>query len=148
MTASSNAKPSLHWRGVLRSAMCRPPTDEQEFFEFCTTTYADEKRALEETLARGASERDISGARLGVYVIALVLLTYGRLDVIGDVLENVPPDCHPANRGLAPAVDRLIPVPAGLHAGTSPRDVLGWILANESHLRWDEDAGRFVLEKA
>ena len=128
--------------------MPRAPTDDQEFLAFCTRIYVDEKRTLEETLARGAPERDIRGARLGVYVIALALLTYGRLDVIGDVLENMPPSSHSANGGLAAAVNQMIPVPAGLHAGTSPREVLAWIRANDSHLRWDEDAGRFVLDNS
>jgi hypothetical protein len=126
--------------------MPRAPADDQEFLAYCIRIHAEEKRTLEDTLARGASERDISGARLGVYVIALALLTYGRLDVIGDVLENMPRYPHPSNRGVSPTVDRLIPLPADLQAGTSPREVLAWIRANESQLRWDEDAGRFVLE--
>jgi hypothetical protein len=140
-----NEKPAVYWRGVLRSAMPRAPIEDGEFFEFCTTTHADEKRTLADTLERSPTARDVSGARLGVYVVSLALLTYGRLDVIGDVLENMPPRLHPANRGLAWAVDRLFPLPTGMHAGATPREVLGWIPANESHLRWDEEAGRFAL---
>ena len=121
-------KPSLYWRNVIRGGFFRPPTDDQEFFDLCTKGHAEAKRGLD------------------VYIMALALLTYGRLDVVDDVLENMPPDRHPANRGLAGAVNQLIPaIPSTLRAGTSPQEVLAWIRANESHLRWDEDAGHFVL---
>ncbi len=133
----------MQWRGVLRAAMYRAPADDHEFLAFCIAAHADEKRSLAAMLARSAPDREISGTRLGVYIVSLALLTYGRLDVIGDVLENMPPPLHPANRGLAYAVDRLFPLPTGLHAGSAPLDVLAWIRANESQLRWDEQAGRF-----
>ncbi len=139
----SDTKPNLSWRGVLRSAMPRAPKDDREFQDYCAATYADEKRTLEATLVRSAPEREISGARLGVYLIALALLTYGRLDVIDDIVENMPPLPHPARRGLAPALHQLIPAPAG----SSPHALLAWVHANAAQLRWDEDAGRFVLEK-
>lgn len=145
MSTPPDPKPNLHWRDIIRAGMCRAPTDDADFLEFCTQAYAEEKGTLEDVLARGGSEQEISGAHLGVYLFALALLTYGRFDVIGDVLENVPPYPHPANRGLAGAVNQLIPVPAELRAGKSPREVLAWIRANKSRLRWDEDAGRFVL---
>lgn len=135
--------PAIHWRGVLRAAMYRAPADDHEFLAFCMAAHADEKRLLAEMLARNASDREISGARVAVYILSLALLTYGRIDVIGDVLENMPPPLHPANRGLAFAVDRLFPLPTGMHAGSAPLDVLAWIRANESHMRWDELAGRF-----
>lgn len=147
MTASSSdVKPSVFWRGVIRAWIPRGPSDDRKLLEYCAQVYAEEKHFLEETLARGASDLDIRGARAAVYVIALALLTYGRLDVIGDVLENMLPYPHPTNRRLSQTVDALFPVTGGLHAGRSPREVLAWIRANESRLRWDEEVGQFVLE--
>ena len=129
-------KPSTHWRDILRSAIPRAPSDDEEFFAFCLQTYANEKRML----AEATSEREFAGARLGVFVIALSLLTYGRLDVIDDVLVNLPPPGHPARRGLAPAIGRLLTMPPDVD------DVLGWVRANGNRLRWDQDAGRFVAD--
>ncbi len=138
-------KPGLYWRDVIRRAMPRAPSGGAALYAFCDEVYADEKRTLAELLARRAPASEIAGARLGVYVIALALVTYGRLDAVGDVLENLPPREHPARRGLAGAIRELLPVPEPMSRLDSPAEVLAWIRANEARLRWDDDAGRFVF---
>jgi hypothetical protein len=145
MTAPAERTPSAYWRGVIRGGMWRAPADDAALRAYCDEVYADEKQTLAATLARGGSPRDIEAARVGVFVVALALLTYGRLDVVADVLDNLPPHPHPARRGLAGAIRALLPIPAHLAVLDAPREALAWIRANEARLRWDDDAGRFVL---
>lgn len=128
--------------------MRNPPGDEHELLARWQSAYDADKQALADTIERGVSGRELSGARQNLFLSALALLTYGRLDAVGDVLENMPAPLHPANRGLAPAVNDLIPAPITLRAGTAPDDLLGWVRAHEAQLRWDEDAGRFVLDES
>jgi hypothetical protein len=95
-------------------------------------------------MAAGAAESEMRTARLGIYLAAITLLTYGRLDVVADVLENIPAGRHPA-RVLARSVQDLLPLATELDVLARPGAALAWVRENEARLRWSEAAGRFEL---
>lgn len=114
--------------------MPRAPADDREFYDYIVSQYATERERLADTVARAAPASEVAGARTSVYILALALVTYGRLDVIADVLDNMLPPAHPTNRALAHEIKALIPIPPHLHAGTSPSETLEWIRAHASRL--------------
>jgi hypothetical protein len=77
-----------------------------------------------------------------IFLLAVALLTYGRLEVVADILENMPGERNPA-RHLARVVDDLLPLPQGMDAVARTGEVLAWVRAHGDELRWNEDAGRF-----
>jgi hypothetical protein len=138
-------RPDLEWRDVVRRHFIyfSPTTSDPEadFLAYMERTYSEEKERVER-LAPDAPER--SWPNLGLLAMAVALLTYGRLDVIGDLLGNVPPEKHPA-RVLARSVDALIPLGPGIDARADPAAALAWIEQHRSRLSWSAHEGRFQL---
>ena len=135
--------PAQSWRKTLRSGFSayRPPkeSDASEHFRgFVEQAYCEEKDRLARQSADGSGE---ALGRNSVYLLALVLLTYGRLDVVEDILENIPSPHVPA-RALARCVQHLLPM-EGLDVLTETPAALLWYRTYRDRLWWDESAGIF-----
>jgi hypothetical protein len=76
------------------------------------------------------------------FVMAVALLTFGHVDVVDEILANLPPVGHPA-RILARSVDALLPT-----NGDTLRDpdaVRAWFVEHRDRLSWNEQRGQFDL---
>jgi hypothetical protein len=139
--------PNLYWRNVVRSGFTRFRATSQDlegdFLRHVEQLYFQEKQKDRELPADAPERKSVP---LGLYVLAVALLTYGRLDVIKDLLGNLPPGRHPA-RSLARSVSTLIPLRAGLDPLKDPDATLDWINEHRSRLRWHEEEGRFYLDE-
>lgn len=89
-----------------------------------------------------------------VFSIGLLLLAYGNLDVLEDILDSVPStsDEFLADNSLAPfyAVLIVLPLPEGLSDlqtwfKDGPSRIRDWYLKHRQHLTWNEDQGKFLL---
>ena len=131
-------RPNLYWRNIIRQGFYRVPTGpdpESAFLNFVQRAYLEEKgRAT----ALGGNQPN-----LGLFTLAAALLTFGRLDVVGDLLGNLPPDRNPA-RILVRSVSALVPLPDGLAPLVDAPATAAWIEAHRQSLRWSEAEGRFA----
>lgn len=138
-------QPNLYWRDVVRRGFSQfRPTSadpEAEFLAYAEGLYQQEKDRKALLQASG----EASSANLSLYIPAVALLTYGRLEAVEDLLRNLPADRHPA-RVLARSVDALIPLATNLDALSNPEATLTWINEHQSRLRWSPADGRFRLD--
>lgn len=138
-------RPDLYWRDVVRRGFSQfRPTSadpEADFLAYVEGLYRQEKGRNERLPARGEAQ----GANLSLYTLAVALLTYGRIEVVEDLLRNLPPDRHPA-RVLARSVDALIPLATNLNPLANPEATLAWINEHRPRLRWAPAEGHFRMD--
>jgi hypothetical protein len=141
-------RPDLYWRDVVRRGFSRfratSPDPEGDFLRYVDALYREEK---ERCGALPADAPESARGNVALYTLAVALLTYGRLEVVEDLLRNIPPGRHPA-RVLARSVDALIPLRAGLDPLVDAEATLGFIDEHRARLAWCVDEGRFRLEDA
>ncbi len=111
----------------LASFFLHPPTEPDALHAF-----------FEETLARARRENE----PLAVFVAAIGLVTYGRIDVAAEALRNAPPAMPAAY--LVHALRALIPFPAGIDPFRDRRAALEWLEANTPGLTFDESKQRYM----
>ncbi len=74
------------------------------------------------------------------------LLVFGRLDHLVDVVKDIAlcPEAarYKIARHYITAIQKLVPLPAGMSLQIRPDDALAWLEANRGQLIWDEEAGR------
>jgi hypothetical protein len=115
--------PARQWRDTVRRGMSGVPGDDDALLDFLERGYP---------AARGLER----------YVMAVALLTFGRLDTVEAILAEMPPAGHPA-RILARAVDALLPT--NENAIADPAATRAWLDVHRDRLRWSEPDGRFHL---
>jgi hypothetical protein len=112
--------------------------EDTEFYNFLDNLYVNEK-SREETIAEDARKE----ANLAVFVSAVGLFAYGRLDVVEDILNNIP---SPRNlRRLAWVLNALLPMPRSLDPLTDIEAVRSWVTANRDELLWDRNEEKFAF---
>lgn len=124
-----------------------PTSDEQLAFrtalEEVYTTAKDELHAA--LVEKDTEAKILHGHQIALLILAVGLLTYGRLDVVDDILNGIP--VAPRNiRMLAGSLKALLPMPENLSPFGNPEEVKHWVMSNESKLRWSEESGKFLLE--
>jgi len=149
---SDPGRPDLYWREVVRSGFSgfQPSgaaSTDDEFRAHVEKLHEDERAHIRSLAGRDPADPELRAAGLGLYVLAVALLTWGRLDVVEDILTHVPGGRHPA-RILARSVNFLVPLDAGFDAVDRPLETLEWIRRHRDLLRWDPDRGMFVKEPA
>jgi hypothetical protein len=112
--------PAEHWRDLLRRSFPHLPRNDQDLLAYA-----------ESVEPASALER---------YLVAIVLLTYGRLDAAVTIFDNLPAPGDSA-RALVRVVDEL--VGPGADSLADPAATRAWIVAHGSSLRWSEAEGRF-----
>ena len=120
--------PAQWWRRTVRTGMSEVRGDDEEL-----RSYLEQALPGEPGLER--------------FVLAVAMLTFGVLDCRGldipvAIVDNLPPERHPA-RMLARALDDLLPT--GGHVLASPDDTLRWLTRHRAELAWDEANGVFGL---
>ena len=76
------------------------------------------------------------------------LLVFGRVEHLVNVVRDITQYPEAAEfkiaRHYVMAIQKLVPLPAGLSLQNRPRDVLAWLEANRSQLNWNEEAGQVI----
>lgn len=119
---------------------------DELFFDRMKRAYKESKEELARQLAVGATQIQLSGTRVSIYLSAIALLTYGYLDVVEDILISPPRPENPMH-ALLWSVVHIIPFPRDLKVSEDQADIIAWIKVHQQQLHWDELAGRFVLSE-
>jgi len=133
-----NETPAIKWRRMIREGGMRAYQPAAG-----ADVETDFRRFLERELDRSLRElsTNTEAARVALFVLAVALLTYGRLDMVELILSNAPPpDTHLS--AFSSALRELLPLPKEI----DPRHVQhvrDWLAEHRQTLRWNDDAGRF-----
>jgi hypothetical protein len=123
--------------------MFRPSTPEKEEH---MRRLAEEDYEKEKNNSPTIQDRSEGHFNYALLITAGVLLTYGRLDVIDHILDNLPqPNSLSRFRVIAAVVKDLLPLPQDLKPIENRELVRQWIRDHEDRLVWDDDQGRFLL---
>lgn len=99
--------------------------------------------ALDSAVATNAAANTIRDLRTSLYVFAVGLITYGRLDVVPFLFAHIP-QIGKLPQG-ARIVLELLPVPPDLYQQGGWEAVAQWVEARAHLLRWDSAQEQFVL---
>jgi hypothetical protein len=140
--------PAKHWRSMMMQIAYmgdRPNnmSEDDYFLEKSEQEHNASHQELERILAEGGDPTG-RGVRNGIYLSAIALLTYGRIDVVGDILNNLPPQFTNMYQ-LHRVVDALIPVPSSLRTIQDKDAVMTWVRDNIDNLKWNDEKGKFIL---
>ena len=119
---------------------------EAAFQQYLTGQWQELQSALSDAMASNATPRVIQDLRISLYVFAVGLVTYGRIDVIPFLIQNIPA-IGKLPQG-ARVVLELLPIPASVHQQGGWEAVAQWVEANAASLRWDSEQERFVFQPA
>lgn len=117
--------------------------DNARFFRYLEQRYDNAKRRIQNLLDKHAEVSEIDLERHALFVFAAGLLTYGRVDVVDDILAHIPPSGHV--RRLAWTVSTLMPMPTELDPLDNLDDATAWIQENRTRLNWNVKEEKFTL---
>ncbi|MGB3760951.1 MAG: hypothetical protein WBA07_32030 [Rivularia sp. (in: cyanobacteria)] len=121
---------------------------DDDLYKIYESEYEKENSRLLQLIAEKESEhlRTSYSYNLFLFIMAVGLFTFGRLDVYQDILDNIP---HRLVRwkGLSYVITRLLPTPAHLDPLQNPAEIAEWIKAKEPKLKWDESLEKYILEE-
>lgn len=147
------SNPAKYWRKVICQdwePLHSPPAgvDPDEYYRtFMNDIYTKEQHRREEHIAHSAPGADMKGENTVFFVFGLGLLTYGRLDVVEDIINNIPRNPSAQNvRSLIAALKAIVPIPAELDPRNDPEAVKKWFGKNRAKLKWNEKNGMFVFD--
>jgi hypothetical protein len=133
---------------MLRRYEAPQTADEQakaeSFREFLEFAYQEIKGRLASPTEENSSENMKLAAQGSLFRVAAGLLTYGRLDVVDDIVNYVPPPTAGMRR-LAWVLNNLMPMPKELDPLEDIEAVRQWIETHREKLRWDEKAEKFIF---
>lgn len=150
-------KPAAFYRDAVRkscfsyrSSPNRAAEDETSFRKYLEQTYEEQHRRLANNIADQSPAAQIIADRLGIAILAVGLFAFGQLDKFDDILEGLAlavlePRPVKAYWLLGNSLIALLPLPPGLHPQQNPAEIKTWFHTHQSMLRWDEDAGRYIL---
>ncbi|BAY83774.1 hypothetical protein NIES267_32670 [Calothrix parasitica NIES-267] len=119
---------------------------DDDLYKRYNLEYEKQKSRLLQLIAEGKSEDVIASNNLFLFIMAVGLFSFGRLDVYQDILDNIP---HRLVRwkGFSYVITRLLPTPAYLDPLQNPAEIAEWIKAKEPKLKWDESLEQYILEE-
>jgi hypothetical protein len=116
----------------------------EAFRVFLEQSYQTAIQRYEQSIANNDTEGRIRANQLGRFMLAVGLLTYGRVDVVEDILDNMPLPEATIGR-LAWVLKGLMPMPEDLDPLKDIEAVRKWVLENKSRLKWDERSEKYVF---
>jgi hypothetical protein len=129
--------PAKEYRRAIGSLLVYPSDNEDELHEHFKRAYQELKEGYEIDRARGG----LFTTDTNLFIYGIGLLAYGHLEVIEDVLENLPDGRNNA-RTLVSAIPALLPIPYHPFDAKKTRE---WFQAHRDHLVWSEEHGKFLL---
>jgi hypothetical protein len=130
------------YRIAIRELCIHYDDTEISFLEYLKVCYNLSK---EELANYETEESTRSAIRNGIFVCATGMLTYGQIEVVPDVLNNIPESGNA--RRLANVVSLLFPLPDELHPLTHPTAVVTWVENHKHKLHWNAIKEIFTLSE-
>ncbi|MGK7891001.1 MAG: M50 family metallopeptidase [Leptolyngbyaceae cyanobacterium] len=123
-----------------------PPASptEAKLEPYLDALYQQQCQKLEQHTQRKASSALIETYSFSVFVIASGLLAFGRLEMVPDILNNMPKTGNV--RRLALVIPALLPLPDTIDLLTHPQAALDWLNHHRDQLTWDETMEKFTLK--
>lgn len=119
--------------------------NDAHFLSYLEQRYQEEKDHLARLKQEGLPKPQEPIARLGLLILAVGLFTYGRLEVVEDILDSIPPSELRVGR-LAWCLNGMLPLPASIGDVLQDSDsVKVWVSSHRDSLHWDDQKGVFVL---
>lgn len=145
-----DTNPALAYRELIRSVFRSfdpsHSSDEQKEFESWLKKFYGDATSQARSPTDSGTRRNTREDSLTLFVTAVGLLTYGALDYVSDILDNVP--ATPRNiRQLAWVLKAMLPLPENLDPLQDANAVKQWVITNRANLEWHSDNGRFVLKE-
>jgi hypothetical protein len=137
---------------MLNEPVTAPPWNPAQYWRHILTQFrgpydGDDPDAYWHRIIEGEYERAKANAeRSLLFFSACGLLTYGRLDVVADLLNNVPAGRR--SHSLESCVKAILPLPKALRDLDDPivrRAVISWVNDNRDSLIWEDEKGAFSL---
>lgn len=118
---------------------------DNDLYKIYDFEYEKEKSRLLQLITKKEPEHLGASYNLCLFIMAVGLFSFGRLDVYQDILDNIP---HRLVRwkGLSYVITTLVPIPAYLDPLENAANIAEWIKAKESKLKWDESLEKYILE--
>jgi hypothetical protein len=79
-----------------------------------------------------------------MFVVAILLISYGRIDLIEDMLELYKYQVSPLKRESSIILE-VVPMPYRLEGDERATKNLDWFRANKDRLCWDAEHERFAI---
>ena len=108
------------------------------------SAYYEYKQDLSQLISQSESESIIRGTKGVLCLAALGLLTFGNLNVVEDVLDNIEAFAKTPARYYV-LLAELLPLPQEMFPRGKMDAVRGWMSQNKEVLSWDEQKERFDL---
>ena len=140
-----------YYRQMIRSALegttstpLPPSNATAELEEYFQNLYIQQQQRVTELRARNAQQSAIETQKLGVFILASGLFTFGRLELADVILDNTP---HPKGDVvyLTSVLKALLPIPQELDPLQNPDTVKAWIKAHQHQLQWNPKLEKFVM---
>ncbi|MGK7888727.1 MAG: hypothetical protein AB4042_05290, partial [Leptolyngbyaceae cyanobacterium] len=121
-----------------------PPSPAEEKLEaYLDALYVRQQQRLEQHRKAQASPAMMDTDTFGMFVIASGLFTFGRLEMVPDILDNMPNSGEV--RRLALVITALLPLPEAIEPLTDAQAVMDWVEDYRAQLMWDSTLEQFVL---
>lgn len=133
-----DASKTLFYRNIVEDWCIHHDEDSTTLLEYLEEVFQVNKKKLTEHTVEAESSASI---RSTLFVVGVGLLTYGRLDVLRDVLDNIPVEGRV--KRLANVVKTLLPLPERLGL-VDPSQILDWVANQKENLVWDDNSLKFV----
>jgi hypothetical protein len=146
---NESLNPALIYRNAVRQLCLQyhldPVVDQDDHFRsYLENQYKLEKEQLGFLLYSKAPANQSTSVRNGLFVLAVGLLAFGNLDMVDDILHNIP--AAGEIRHLVFALKALLPLPENLDPQHDYDEMSKWISTNKAKLKWDEKKGKFLLK--
>lgn len=142
-----NPLPGDFYRDIVRELCINFSSNENdiesddEFYTYLDSSYRADKQALQEAGYVVGSPKSVSGVTNGMFVFAVGLFTYGRLDVVEDIVKRIPKTGNV--RRLEFVINVLLPIPDNLEPMDDPGEFHRWLQENQQKLVWNKNKGLF-----
>jgi hypothetical protein len=128
------------------------PDTDAAFCAYLEQHLATEGARLQQMLNAGASANDVRSTRTAIALLAVGLLTFGRIDMTEPILQGIQP-APPGFLGkkvdhvLANSLRALLPLPTELHPLYDPEAVRSWVQRHAGHLVWSVADGKYIMRE-
>jgi hypothetical protein len=145
-----NPQPGDFYRDIVRELCINSNTQnsnldsDTEFYHYLERCYNADKKALDDAGIKKGSPKSVSGITNGLFVFAVGLFTFGRLDVAEDIVHRAPKTG--ALRRLELVLDVLLPLPNNLEPMYDPAGFQRWLAKHRNNLRWNSKSGLYEQE--
>lgn len=134
-----NVDTTLFYRNLVEEWCIHYDKNDTSLLEYLDRAFQDSKRELVE---RKADNQQSTSIRNALFVLGVGLLTYGKIDVLQDILDNIPTEGKV--KRLANIINVVLPLPEELDSSHTSQ-ILDWVSKQKDNLVWDDTSLKFDL---